>query len=139
MTYYERRVEYYETDKMGVVWHGNYLRWFEEARTFQMRSLGLSYKDMEDMGIMMPVISVDCKYKRGAQYGEIAIVEAKTVFFNGIKMRFEYIVRDKATGDIFVTGSSDHCFVDNDFRPMNLKKTHNKLYNDILKWIDEGN
>ena len=60
---YDRVVKYYETDRMGVVHHSNYIRWFEEARVEFMRDIGLPYSHMEDEGIMVPVVTVECKYK----------------------------------------------------------------------------
>lgn len=133
---YERKVEYYETDKMAIVHHANYIHWFEEARTFALAQMGMDYKNLEDMGIMMPVLGIECKYRTGAKYGDRVLVEVKIEKFNGVKMKFSYIVTDKETGALRMTGSSEHCFVDNDFKPLSLKKSYTAIYNKILECMD---
>ena len=133
---YKRKVEYYETDKMGIVHHANYLHWFEEARTFALAEMGLEYKNLEDIGIMMPVLSVDCKYKTGAKYGDTVLVDVNIEKFNGVKMNFSYQITDSKTGILRVFGSSEHCFVGNDFKPLNLKKSYPAIYNKVLECMD---
>lgn len=134
---YTRRVQYYETDKMGIVHHSNYIRWFEEARTEYMREKGINYNSLElNEGIMMPVIAVDCKYKQGAVYGELVDIETSITYFNGVKLIFSYSVynRDKA---LLVSGSSAHCFVDMSFKPVRIRKNHIDLYNKLAILVKE--
>jgi acyl-CoA thioester hydrolase len=69
------RVRYAETDQMGVVYHSNYFPWFESARAESIRQLGFTYADMEKMGIIMPVIEVQCRYLRPALYDELLTVK----------------------------------------------------------------
>jgi acyl-CoA thioester hydrolase len=69
------RVRYAETDQMGVVYHSNYFPYFESARAESIRQLGLTYADMEKMGVIMPVIEVQCKYLRPALYDELLTVK----------------------------------------------------------------
>ncbi len=69
------RVRYAETDQMGVVYHGNYFQYFEVARAECIRTLGLTYADMEKAGIMMPVVDVNCKYLRPALYDDLLTVK----------------------------------------------------------------
>lgn len=120
---YERKVYYYETDRMGIVHHSNYIRWFEEARIDFLGASDLSYKKMEDEGIMIPVVSVDCRYKSPAKFGDDIAIEARLVKYNGIVIELEYVVKNKNTSQILVTGNSSHCFVNSDnFRPISLKR-----------------
>ena len=70
------RVRYADTDKMGVVYHSNYINYFEVARTESIRALGITYASMEAMGIIMPVIEVQCRYIRPATYDELVTVTA---------------------------------------------------------------
>ncbi|AHF14988.1 acyl-CoA thioesterase [Niabella soli] len=70
------RVRYADTDKMGVVYHSNYINYFEVARTESIRDLGFTYAAMESMGIIMPVIEVHCKYLRPATYDDLITVTA---------------------------------------------------------------
>ena len=69
-TPYRRRVQYYETDRMGIVHHSNYIRWFEEARTDFLRNNGIVYSDLEQSGVMIPVVNVSCRFRTPARYDE---------------------------------------------------------------------
>ena len=69
------RVRYAETDQMGVVYHGHYFQYFESARAESIRRLGLTYADMEKMGVIMPVIEVQCRYIRPALYDELLTIK----------------------------------------------------------------
>jgi len=69
------RVRYAETDQMGVVYHSNYFPWFETARAESIRQLGFTYADMEKMGIIMPVIEVQCRYLRPAVYDDLLTIK----------------------------------------------------------------
>ncbi len=129
-----RQVKYYETDKMGVVHHSNYIRWFEEARVEFMRDIGISYKAMEDEGVQVPVVSVSCKYRSPATFDDIVIVKTHIQKFNGIVIELAYEVTDEQTGVIRVTGESSHCFVDaKTFKPMNLKRERPDIYDNFIK------
>lgn len=68
------RVRYAETDQMGVVYHGNYFQYFEVARAESIRELGFTYADMEKMGVIMPVVEVQCRYLRPARYDDLITV-----------------------------------------------------------------
>lgn len=128
---YKRKVQYYETDKMSIVHHSNYIRWFEEARTEYMLENGINYDNVEkNEGVMMPVLEINCKYKQGAKYNDIVNIETSIAEFNGVKLVFEYIVTD-SDKNILVTGSSVHCFVDMEFKPLRINKTHTKLYDKL--------
>lgn len=124
MEHYKRKVHYYETDKMGVVHHSNYIRWYEEARTHFMQEIGFGYDGVEEMGIIIPVLSVLSKYILPFKYGEEFEVRIRVAQYNGVKVSFEYEVYDTVTGKLKNTGTSQHCFVDSNFRPVALKKAH---------------
>ena len=74
-TFTNLRVRYAETDQMGVVYHGNYFQYFEVARAESIRSLGFTYADMEKMGVIMPVIEVQCRYLRPIRYDDLLTVK----------------------------------------------------------------
>ena len=120
---YEHQVHYYETDQMGIVHHSNYIRWFEEARDAFVRQNGADYRLIEAEGIFMPVVSVSCDYKSAAKYGDNVEITVRPVFFNGVRLRFEYEARQKESGALLVTGRSEHCYADaGTRRPLNLRK-----------------
>ena len=122
LTPFIHRVAYYESDQMGIVHHSNYIRWFEEARDEVVREYGIDYRQIEALGILMPVVNVACDYKSAAKYGDKVSVYALPRYFNGIRLRYEYEVRGE-DGSLIVTGRSEHCFIDAQSRkPLNLKK-----------------
>ncbi|WLV25884.1 thioesterase family protein [Aciduricibacillus chroicocephali] len=114
-------VRYQETDQMGVVYHANYLVWFEIARTKFIESLGFSYADMEKEGIVSPVTDIQVSYLKPVKYGDIATVETWLASYDGIRSVYAYNV--KVNDEKFVTGSSEHVIVKKDgFRPVSLRK-----------------
>lgn len=125
---YIRDVKYYETDKMGIVHHSNYIRWFEEARMDFLDKLGYPYDKMEEMGIMSPVLSVSCKYKSVVKFGEQVEIITKVDSFNGIKLVISYEIKRLGTEEVTTTGTSEHCFVDMTFKPVNMKKVNREFY-----------
>ena len=123
---------------MGIVHHSNYLRWFEEARTYYMAQRGYNYCDIEASGIMIPVLSVSAQYKSGAKYGDKVSIEVGITKLTSVKLAFSYIVRDSATGETRVSGTSEHCFVDEGFRPCSLKKKMPEFYAELERRVDEA-
>ncbi len=84
------RVRYSETDQMGVVYHGNYAQYFEMGRVEWLRNMGVSYKWMEEHGVMLPVVSLTMNYKKPARYDDLITV--KTIFKSqtSVKIEFDY-------------------------------------------------
>ena len=125
---YDRVVKYYETDRMGVVHHSNYIRWFEEARV----------EFMQDEGIMVPVVTVECKYKNPVTFDDEVTVNTKVRKFNGIVIELEYEVVRTDDGSAVVTGASSHCFVDaKTFKPLNLKRERADMYDKFIKAMED--
>ena len=79
---YKHLVQYYETDQMGIVHHSNYIRWFEEARSYILEENGFGYKKMEELGIISPVLSVNARYKSMTHYYDTVIINVKVVLLN---------------------------------------------------------
>ena len=125
---YERDAYYYETDKMSVVHHSNYIRWFEEARVNFMKKVGYPYDFMESQGIMMPVLSAQCSYKNSVHFGDTVLIYASISKFNGFKMEVQYKICDKKTGELRATGSTTHCFTDMSMKPLRIKKNHPEIF-----------
>lgn len=84
------RVRYAETDKMGVVYHGNYAQYFEVARVEMLRSLGVSYRSMEDSGVMLPVVNLNIDFKKPALYDELLTVKTTLKDMPGVRIHFDY-------------------------------------------------
>ena len=125
---YERRAQYYATDQMGIIHHSNYIRWFEEARLHFMDEIGLSYAKIEEMGILIPVLSVDCQYKTMVHYNDIVDIYTRIIKFNGVKMTIAYRVVDHVTGEIRCTGETSHAFLNREYRLVRLKREYPDLY-----------
>lgn len=119
---YRHKVQYYETDQMGVVHHSNYIRWFEEARTDFMEQMGMGYDEMERRGLVSPVLSVEADYLRMVYFGESVTIETKIREYNGIKMTVEYEIVDDKTAMVHCRGLTKHCFLNGKGRPVSLKK-----------------
>ncbi len=128
MYQYEHKVQYYETDKMGVVHHSNYIRWFEECRVDAMEKGGLGYDKMEEKNIICPVVSVSCHYTSMTAFGETVLVIPTVEKFNGIRLVISYVVKDKESGEVRCTGKSSHCFLDDSGHPVNLKRNSPEFY-----------
>lgn len=134
---YEHKVQYYETDQMGVVHHSNYIRWFEECRVDVMEKEGLGYDRMEEEGIICPVTSVSCQYEAMTKFGEIVEIIPKIEKNNGIRLVISYVVKDKKTGTIRCTGESSHCFLDEKGHPVSLKRSSPEFY-EMFRKLEEN-
>lgn len=105
------RVQYYETDCMGIVHHSNYVRYFEMGRTEMMRNLGFPYSELERQGIQMPIISVECRYLHPARYDELLTIRTTVSDNISARIRFEYEIFNE-TGKLVCTGATELAFVD---------------------------
>ncbi len=122
------RVRYAETDQMGIVYHANYYVWFEVARADLLRSLGMTYKDMEQQGIIMPVIETRCRYKLPAMYDDALTIRAAVKELSYAKMAFSYTVVRDTDGSVLAEGETYHAFTNNNKKPLSLKKAMPSLY-----------
>lgn len=105
------RVRYAETDQMGYVYYGNYAAYYEVARTEMLRVTGISYKDLEAMGIMMPVVEMYIKYHQPAKYDELLTIKITIKERPSVRIVFDYEVFDES-GKLLNTGVTHLVFVD---------------------------
>lgn len=109
-------VRYAETDMMGVVYHGNYLPWFEIGRTTLLKEMGLSYRQLEDDGFRLPVLEVSAKYFRPAVYDDTVTIVTMLKEKPLLRIHLEYEVR---RGDeLLATGHTVHAFIDRTGKPV---------------------
>ena len=118
---YQHHAKYYETDQMGIIHHSNYIRWFEEARIDFMNQIGLTYKTMEQEGIISPVLEINCKYLKMMYFDDIATIKLKISSYTGVRFTFEYEIYNQDK-QLCTIGSSSHCFMNRKNRPISLKK-----------------
>lgn len=129
------QVRYQETDQMGVVYHANYFVWFEVARTEMMKQNGFNYRELEELGIMLPVVDVSCKYIHPAKYDDSVIVRARIKEYKGIKINIEYEVIREHDGKLLATGETKHVWVNKDLKPVRLEKHANDLHVVLQKLV----
>ncbi len=89
------RVRYGETDQMGYVYYGNYALYYETGRVEMLRSLGMSYRSMEEQGIMLPVLSLNCKYIRPAKYDDLLTVTTQLIELPNTRICFNYEIHNE--------------------------------------------
>ena len=135
---FERTINYYETDKMGVVHHSNYIRFLEEARCKLLSDLNYSYGKIEEEGLMIPVLEVNCKYKYHVTAFDTILIDVRIVEFNGVKMRVKYIVTNKANGNLVMEAETKHCFTDRNLKPINLKKSAPSFHEKYESLVEES-
>ncbi len=122
MENYIRKVNYYETDKMGITHHSNYIRWMEEARIDFLEQIGFGYAKLEADGIISPVIGVECEYKSPTKFGDLIDVNVEIEEFKGVKLVIKYIMTKHGNGEVVLEGRTKHCFLNAEGRPLILKK-----------------
>jgi len=134
---YEHVVQYYETDQMGIAHHSNYIRWMEEARMDLFDQMGMSYKAMEEMEIISPVLSVQCEYKSMVHFRDTVVIEARIAAYNGIKMKMVYRMTDRESGELRSVAESEHCFLNAGGKPISLKRSYPELDTKFFTLYDE--
>ena len=121
---FERKINYYETDRMGIVHHSNYIRYLEEARCFLLDELGMPFSLLEDNGITIPVLKVECDYKHHVTFNDTILIKVFIKEYNGVRLTMGYDVRDKKSGEVVIIAETKHCFTNKNLRPINLKKVN---------------
>lgn len=126
-------VRYAETDKMGIVYHANYLIYCEVARTHYLQALGFPYSEIEEAGYLSPVLDINLKYGLPCTYGDTVKVITSITKLTPVRTEYSYRIflkgEDPETAKPRVTGSSTHCLVTADtFKAVNQKKLFPKLY-----------
>lgn len=124
---YQRDVMYYETDRMGIVHHANYLHYLEEARLYFLERNGLSYDRLEKLGVLSPVVSLSVDYRKSLTYGDGFLVKTSLSSYGGLRFSFRYEIFDAKSGNLVLTGTSQHCFIDKDGHPLALFRKYPEL------------
>lgn len=104
------RVRYAETDKMGYVYYGNYTQYYEVGRVEALRSIGMSYKEMEDQGVMLPVYTCSIKYHKPALYDDLLIIKTAIRELPTLKITFDYEIYNQKN-ELLNTGTTTLVFI----------------------------
>ncbi len=118
------RVRYAETDQMGVVYHSNYLIWFEVGRVEFIRQLGLNYKQMEEEGCGITVVDVHVRYRAPARYDDELVIETRLLAARGAVVRFGYRILRIADGLLLCEGETMHVVVGMDMKKRSLPRKY---------------
>ena len=109
----EINIRFSETDPMGIVWHGNYLKYLEDGREAFGSRFGIGYMDIYRNGFAAPLVEIDIKYKKALRYGESVLIETKYVHDDAAKIIFAYkVMNAKKPGEIIATANSVQVFLD---------------------------
>ena len=107
----ETEVRFCEVDSMGIVWHGHYIKYFEDGREAFGREHDLGYMDVYARGFFIPIVNINCSYKRPILYNGPLMIEAKFVDTPAAKIIFEYKLYNKENGEVYATGTSEQVFL----------------------------
>jgi acyl-CoA thioester hydrolase len=146
------RVRYQETDQMGVVYHANYLNWFEVGRTELIRTMGMSYQQIESQGLLLPVIEVDMSFRKPARYDDLISIYTRIISYNHLRLEFAYEIRRRTEnevheseyaqraengkagfrlepeGELLVSGGTRHVWLNRDWKPTRIDKAAPELF-----------
>lgn len=129
-------VRYAETDKMGIVHHSVYSIWYELARTDLSKQAGFPYSKMEELGIMTPLVELNCKYYSPAYYDDNLIVTATVSKLTPARVVFSYEVFNENNMEKPINiGYTVHAIVGKDMKPINIKKLYPKIYEVLEKMM----
>lgn len=123
------RVRYSETDQMGIVYYGNYAQYLEQGRTDWLRSLGFTYKYMEENQVMLPVINLNIDYKKPAKYDDLLTIKTSLLEIPSVKIKFYYEIQNQ-NNELLVTATTSLVFLDSITRK--LIKAPNYLLEKLL-------
>lgn len=128
---FTRKVNYYETDKMGITHHSNYVRFMEEARIYFLDQIGWGYAKMEEDGLSSPVISISCNYKKTTTFADEIEIDVFVKNISAAKLILGYTFRVK--DEVVFTAESSHCFFGKDGSIMILKKGMPEFYEKLME------
>lgn len=111
---FEQPIKFSEVDSMGVVWHGNYVRFFEDGREAWGKEYGITYLDVSKQGFVIPIVSMHCEHMNPLVYGDTAIIETTFVDTPAAKLYFDYKIYRKKDGALSATGTTTQVFLDAD-------------------------
>lgn len=134
---YLHKVQFYETDGMSIIHHGNHILWMEEARSDFLDQLGWGYEKAVEAGIDFAVYSVSCAYKSMTRYGETMAITVKVNKLQLTKLELGYRMVDSVTGQLRAEGTSVHFFYDRaKGRPVSLKKALPEVYTLLEAFVE---
>ena len=135
MVYHKHKVQYYETDKMGITHHSNYIRWMEESRTAFFEAIGFPYSEFEKIGIFSPVTKINCEYKNPTTYCDEVEIHISVTYYTGVRAILSYEMYNASNEKCVFCGSSEHCFLKNDIGIVRVNKAFPELHEKLLSLL----
>lgn len=135
METYKHVVQYYETDKMGITHHSNYVRWMEEARVDYLAKIGWDFAKLESMGIVSPVTSVSVSYKAPSTFSDEITIYTSIEEFKGVKLRIKYVMVN-SEGKTVCEANSEHCFMKIEGGFVRFQKDYPELYETFISLVE---
>ncbi len=129
----EIRVLFADTDGMGIVYHTNYIKWFEIGRNEYLRQIGFPYSVLEKDKFWLPVASVECFFKMPAYYDDVLEISSWIGALKAATVVINYEIHRKATGELLVTGHTKHAITDDKLKPVRFKTYRPDLYKRIVE------
>lgn len=126
------RVRYSETDQMGVVYHANYLNWFEVGRTEFFRGVGVSYRDLEQKGLMLPIADATISFKQPALYDDLVEIHTWIADLSPVRLEYAYEIYRTSDDQLLVVGRTKHVFTNTSLKPIRLTR----LEPDVYAWLE---
>ncbi|MDB5083435.1 MAG: yneP [Bacilli bacterium] len=120
---------------MGIVYHTNYLNWFEIARTEWFRQSGTTYRQLEEKGLMLPVTKIQCEFINSAKYDDWVEIAVSVKSYNKVRLSFEYEIHRLPDQKLLVRGTSEHVFTTRTGKIVRLDKAHPEVYQFIVSQI----
>lgn len=127
-------VSHFEIDKMGIVHHTIYPKWFEIGRRDYLHKAGIPHSSINRQGFYLPLSEMECKYKSPAKYGDEIIVITGITYMSCVMVKFEYKVLNKATGKSLASGNTVHAWTDRYIKPLNIEKASPKTYTSLKEF-----
>jgi len=134
---YIHKVQYYETDRMGVTHHANYVRWMEEARIDFLNRIGFPYAAMEEAGIVSPVRSVSCVYLRSCTFDDEIEIAVSPLRMGGASLTLQYEMRNPRKDETVCTATSEHVFLDREDHILRLKRAMPDFWDALIALLPE--
>ncbi len=135
MNTYKHVVQYYETDKMGITHHSNYVRFMEEARVSFLEKIGWGYDKLEEMGVISPVVSISCDYKKTTTFADVIEIELHISSLTRVKFTISYVMR--VGENLVCTAESTHCFVSQSGRPISIQKQYPAFFDVLTGFVPD--
>ena len=135
MNVYTHKVNYYETDKMGITHHSNYIRFMEEARVDFLSQIGFPFDKIEEEGIISPVIRVEYSYRKTTTFADVISIKVDVDKLSPVKLCLKYELT--CNGEVCGIGKSEHCFLNQEGRPVIVEKEKPEFFNALKNSMEK--